>query len=52
MEHVKLRYESAENLLNFKKSLTKNCKIIKQILFIKGTTVNMNKDLENFVHLL
>ena len=50
MEHIKLRFESADNLLNFKKSLTKYCKIIKQISFGKGTTVNMNRDLNNFVY--
>ena len=43
--------KSAENLLNFKKSLTNNCKTIRKILFSKGTTINMNKDLENCVYL-
>ena len=42
--------KSAENLLKFKKSLTKNCKIIEKISFSKGTTVNMNKDLDNCVY--
>ena len=42
--------KSADNLLNFKKSLTKNSKIIEHISFSKGTTVNMNKDLDNFVY--
>ena len=41
--------KSADNLLSFRKSLTKNCKIIEKISFSKGTTVNMNKDLDNFV---
>ena len=41
--------KSADNLLNFKKSLTKNCKIIDQISFRKGTTVNVNKDLGRFL---
>ena len=42
--------KSADNLLKFKKSLTKNCKILEQISFSKGTTVNVNKDLDNFVY--
>ena len=42
--------KSADNLLKFKKSLTKNCKIIEKISFSKGTTVNVNKDLDNFVY--
>ena len=42
--------KNADNLLKFKKSLTKNCKIIEQISFSKGTTVNVNKDLDNFVY--
>ena len=42
--------KSPNNLLNFKKSMTKNCKIIEQISFSKGTTVNVNKDLDNFVY--
>ena len=42
--------KSADNLLKFKKSLIKNCKIIEQISFSKGTTVNVNKDLDNFVY--
>ena len=42
---------SAKPVLNFKKSLTKNCKTIRKILFSKGTTVNMNKDLKKCVYL-
>ena len=42
--------KSADNFLKFKTSLTKNCKIIEQISFSKGTTVNVNKDLYNFVY--
>ena len=35
--------KTADNLLDFKSSLTKNCKAIKQI---SSTNVNMNKDLD------
>ena len=42
--------KSADNLLKCKKSLTKNCKINEQISVSKGTTVNVNKDLDNFVY--
>ena len=41
---------SADILLNFKKSFTKNCKTIEKISFIKGTTVNVNKDLDSFLY--
>ena len=42
--------KGADNLVNFKKSLTKNCKASKQISLSKGNTVNMNKDLDTFVY--
>ena len=35
--------KSADNLINLKKSLTKNCKTIEQTSSSKGTTINMNK---------
>ena len=46
MEHLNSDLRSADNLLNFKKSLTKNGKTIEHILFSKGTAVNMNKGLD------
>ena len=42
--------KSHENSVNFKKSLTKNCRTIEQMSFSKGTTVNMYKDLYTFVY--
>ena len=43
---LKSDLKRANNLLNFKKPLTKNCKAVEQVWFSKGTTVNMNKDLD------
>ena len=37
--------KSVDNLLNFKKSLSKNFKQIEKILFSKGTILNMKKAL-------
>ena len=42
---LNLDLKSANNLLDFKKLLTQNCTINKQILFSKGTTINMNNNL-------
>ena len=42
---LNLDLKSANKLLDFKKLLTQNCTINKQILLSKGSTINMNNNL-------
>jgi hypothetical protein len=38
------------NMRHFKKALRNNKKSLEQISFIKGTTTNNNKDVQNFIY--